>query len=221
MSALYASANGIRITAASLSIPFYGLWVADVTLATSQLLAAPVVLTMGNLTLRGAVLRQRDFAGNTTARLVGGSGGWARPVTLAPYAKPQGVPLSLVLRDAAQACGESVALATDRSLGAFYVPGAGVPAGTILRSLAGAEWYVDELGITQVRARASTPITTEAEVTHYAGGKGWLSVATEDLASWQPGATFTGATVAVPFTVAASRIMAENDGTLRLEVLTT
>lgn len=221
MSALYASANGLRSTSSSIAIPYYGLWVADVELAPETPLVGPVTFQIGNLTMLGAVLRApQPFAGSSSARIIGGAGGWGKTITLDPYRLASGVPLSLVLRDAARACGETVKLAVDRNLGEFYVPER-APAARILRQLGGDLWWMDRLGVTQVGPRPSSKIKSPATVADYSGGKGWLSVATEDLAAWVPGATFSGNTVTKPITVGAVRIDADENGTLRLEVLTT
>lgn len=232
----YLNANGARVTAVDVAIPYYGLPVADVALATTTPLTSPVTLRLGNLTLRMAVMRdpatgvprQRAFAGSTQARLVGGAGAWPTKVTLSPYDSPAGVLLSAVLRDAAKATGASDATreqvqlgaGLDRSLGVRYVPQTGAPAGRILALLAGALWWIDVAGITQINAtRPSSAITSATTAEHYDGGRQLLTVATEDPASWMPGASFVGPTVPAGVTVVASRISSGNDGLLRVEAL--
>ena len=219
MSELYASANGLRSTSSSIAIPFYGTWVADVELAPDAVLSGSVTFQIGNLTLRGTVLRAAPFAGSSSTRLVGGAGGWGKTIKLDPYRLASGGPPPPGLPDAARACGETVKLAVDRNLGEFYVPERG-PGSRILRQLGGELWWMDPAGVTQVGPRPTTKIKSPATIAAYGGGKGWLSVATEDLAAWMPGATFAGNTVAQAITVGAVRIDAGEDGNLRLEVLT-
>lgn len=236
MSGPYLAANNVRLTACDVELPYYGAAVADVTLSTGAILTSPVTLTVGNLSLTMALAldtagkpRQRSFAGVTTARLIGGAGSWSTRVRLAPYRNPAGVLLSSVLRDLASATGTTTAtrerakLATglDRSLGVLYVPEAGAPASRLLGILAGALWWVDpKTGETRIAAtRESSSIRTPASVEHVDGGKGLVRVATEDVAAWVPGATYTSPTVPA-FTVTSTRIHAGNDGTLRLEVMT-
>jgi hypothetical protein len=218
-SPLYLEANRVRATAANLIIPYYGAAVADVTFPSAVTLTAPVSVKVANLTLSMGILRQRSFAGGATARLVAGIG-WGRTVPAKAYANPAGVALSLVLRDVAREVGESVSLATGRSVGLFYVRGAG-PAARVLEQLGGAIWWVDDAGVTQVGPRATTTITSAATVADYVGGEGWMRIATEDVASWRPAATFMANTVPTAITVSATRIHTDNEGTLRLEVLTT
>lgn len=216
----------------------YGLATADIALASGTPLVSPVTLIIGNLSLRMAIARdpedalmQRSFAGTTTARLVAGSGTWPTKVRLNPYRAPTGaqVRLSTVLGDLAAATSsdavtrERVTLAAglDRDLGSLFVPETGAPAARILALLAGKLWYVDAAGVTQiVSARPTVAIKTQANVQQIDGAKGWVQVATEDVASWAtPGNTYTSPTVQ-PLTIRASRIKAENDGLLRVEVLT-
>jgi hypothetical protein len=182
-------------------------------------LTAPVTVKIGNLTQVMGIERQAQFAGGATARLVGGVG-WGRTVQKHAYGNRGGVPLSMVLRDVARLVGESVVIAQDRSVGLFYTRATG-PASNVLRQLAADLWWVDVIGVTQVGPRAPSVIKSPATVADYRGGKGWLTVATEDLAAWRPAATFTSNTVLTPIAVSSSRIHADNGGTLRLEVLAT
>ena len=217
-SQLYSSANGARVTLTSLAIPFYGAWVADVAIASPTPLTGNVTLQIGNLSLVGTAIRQRVFAQLLTARLSGGKGNWGKAVPARAYANPLGVPLSMILRDVAGEVGATVRLAKDRSVGLFFVREAG-PGSRVLRQLAGELWWPDAAGVTQIGARPSKAITSAATVALYDGGKGWLSVATEDLSSWLPGATFKAPTVPEGITIGAVRLATANDGKQRFEVL--
>ncbi len=137
--------------------PYYGIPVVDISLASDQPLAPSVVFIVGNATYKMSVLRQRAFAGSTRARLVGGGGGWGKDVPARLYQNPQGVPLASILRDVSLEVGEAVVLATARTVGLFYAREA-APAERVLRQLAGALWYVDRVGVTQVGPRAALRI---------------------------------------------------------------
>lgn len=236
----FASVNGRRVVSADVLIPCVGLPVADISMADgpSPASTSAAVLTIGNLTMQMAVsvgpvaARSGVFAGSGSARLVGGYGGWARPVSLTPYRAPAGtqkVLLSTVLRDLAAAAvgpagsAERVNLATglDRSLGAFYVPETGADAGRQLQALAGRVWWVDFAGVTQVAAaRPATAITSASTIGDVNFARGILTAATEDPKVWVPGATFTGPTVPGGATLAGVRLHVGPDGVLRVEALT-
>jgi len=210
--------NGERITTARLTVPYYGTWVADVTLALATAIPPAVTLTIGDMVMVGHVLRMASFAGSRSARIVGGFGGWPKAVAARAYRSAGGVRASMVLGDAAIEVGEQVKLATDSTLGTAYVREAG-PASRVLRYLAGSLWWVDALGVTQVGARAAMAITSAFTVVAYNGGRGRFEVATEAPADWQPGRTFTSPTVSTPVRIGSVSHHVDNDGIARIEVL--
>lgn len=236
----YLSVNGSQVTTVNAFVPWYGAPVADIVTTDAAVLSGSVALTIANLTLTMSVAFGADgkelsqsFAGQTYTRLVGGAGGWSQSVTLPPLRNPTGILLSTALGDVAMAAinpvsgkAETVALATglDKSIGGFWAPSPSTPAGRILSTLANPLWWVDAKGVTQIAATrtGSAIAATAAQVEHYSRGKRWLSVATEDVASWlTPGATYTSATVPGGITVNAARVRSGEDGVLRVEVLTT
>lgn len=238
MSGPYLAANGTRVVTLDLAVPFYGAPTADVALATGAPLTSPVSLTIANLTLSMSVMldpftgkpRVRTFAGVTHARLVGGAGSWPTRVSLAPYRAPTGstVLLSKVLADLATATGSSaatrervrLAAGLDRSLGSFFVPETGAPAGRLLAMLAGTLWWIDATGTTQIATtRTGAAIRTPASIEGYDGGRAWVTVATEDVAGWTPGATYASQTIQTGVTVEAVRVRAGGEGKLRIEAL--
>jgi hypothetical protein len=214
----FATANGGRVVTASVGIPLRGLWQADLTVAIPDQLASPVALTLGNLSLLGAVYRQSAFAGQQMARLVGGYGGWRSTVPAQSYQSPAGIKLSTVLLDVAAACGEQVNVQADSTIGTAYVRELG-PASRVLGALVGAAWYVDATGVTQIGARTPVAITSPFTVEAWDATKGLLRIATEDYASWMPGNTFSGPTVPTAQTISFTRFDVGNDGVARLAVL--
>lgn len=220
MTDLFFSVNGVRATSGVITIPYYGLWVADVVLATTTPVSNLCSLVVGNLTLQGAAYRMASFAGARSVRLTGGYGGWRNPVPFQEYSNPGGVRLSTVLGDAARSVGERVAVQADVSLGTYWFREA-APASRVLRLLAGPTWWVDPAGITQVGTRTSTAITSQYLINDWSGAKGKFEVSTEDYASWMPGNTFSNELVTTPQTISMTIIEADNDGVLRLQVLST
>lgn len=213
----FAEVNGARVVTASIGVPSYGVWQGDVMLAEGTAISNPVTLTIGNLSLRGAVYRQATYAGAQRARLVGGAGGWRKSVPAQGYSSSSGVRLSTVLRDAAALVGEQVAIAADRVLGTAYVREA-APASRVLRQLAD-NWYVDGAGVTQIRERTRPTITSPFDVIAWDAAKGIVEVATEDYAAWVPGASFSAPTISPAQTISFARFHVDNRGALRLAVM--
>lgn len=216
--ALYASLSGFRVVSATLTMAMFGTWVADVTLPDSTLVPDSCELTIANLELVGHVYRQGPFAGGNTVRVVGGAGGWRKTLQARTYQQPGGILLSMVLRDAAIEVGETLVLATDSILGIDFVREA-APASRLLRQLVGRSWWMDEDGKTRIGSRSTSTVKSEFLVTRYNGGKGSLGIATEDLASWLPGASFSNALVEEPLTVSSMTVSMKESGEMRLEVL--
>lgn len=219
----YATFGSLRIVSGSINLPMYGAWVADLVFAlTDNVPSTPTPLVLGNLTLTGTVIRTANFAGARSARIVAGAAGWRNNVTARAYQNPGGISLSTVLGDAAAEVGEqvNVVAASNGSIGTDFIRRA-APASRLLRYLAGPVWYIDNAGVTQVApARSSTAITSDFQVTEWSGGKGLFQIAAEDVASWQPGNTFTSPVTVATQTISTTRLDIDNDGTFRLHVLT-
>lgn len=239
MTALYAAVGTTRATSVQLTMPTFGRWSADVVLAEDvEQAATGVTLTVGNLTLVGAVTRQAGFAGARRLQLVGGAGGWDEDVTAREYrgggsaltttdthgaaagVAAGGVLLSTILRDAALEVGETVKLATgvDRIVGPFYVREVG-PASRVLRQLVDRQWWIDGAGVTQIGPRPSARVASDFLIDNYEGAKGRVTISTEDLASWMPGATFSNALIADTQTASSVSVVMGEGGKLRLEVM--
>lgn len=213
----YSSYAGSRIVEMSLSLRLYGLWTAEIAVATGNALPSTGQLTHGNLTLRGAVYRQGTLGGTTRALLVGGFGGWSKAVPERGYQLLSGVLLSLVLSELAAEVGEQVAVTADGSLGNWWTRPA-TRAGAVLRAAAGPLWWVDASGVVQVGPRPGGSVTTPFQPQAWDGGAGVLTISSDDVASWQPGVTFSN--VLVPQqTVSAVRHVVGNDGRARMRVM--
>ena len=219
--------NGVQIMVASICIPYYGTWAGDLALTTPQpepITPGGCAVTLGNLALTGTAFRAANFAGCRTSRLVGGYGGWRNPVASRAYKNANGVMLSMVLGDLATDAGEQIAVATDASVGDFYLratPGKPALASDVLRQLAGGLWWVDGTGKTQVGPRPSVAIASPFVVDSWHGAQGAFEIATEDPASWLPGNTFSCDTVPTVQTISMTTILAENSGKVRIRLLAT
>jgi len=213
--------NGARIVAGTIMIPLYGLWAGDVSLAGDQAMPDRVTLTLGNLTMKGAVYRQATFAGTRYVRLVGGMGGWHKTLPRKTYVQLGGLQLSTVLRDAAAEVAEQLNIPSgvDRVIGQRWVREE-LPGARILRQVYGMNWHVDVAGVTQLAPWPAKTITSPFQVTKQDGGRGIIEVATEDYASWMPGVSFTSTTLTGTYKAGSVSLKFEASGTARLEVMT-
>jgi len=221
MTGHYVSFENNRITECKLELPIYGAWVADVAFATDAAVPASGTLTVNDLALKGSVLPVgTSFAGALRARIVGGGAGWGKVIPGQAYANPAGISLSLILGDVARAVGETVNVASNVQVGLAYIRES-APASRVLRQLAGGSWWVDAAGVTQVGPRTNTsPIISLFQVITYDGATRMADVATEVLADWTPGRTFSAPVLGATLTIAAVYHRIGNDGVGRIQVLT-
>ena len=213
----FAALNEHRISTGTIVIPWVGLWSADVMLDSTATLSGLVTLTLGTLSLVGSIFRQADWAGALRLRLIGGHGGWLKTLPPSGYNLITGVQLSTVLGDAARDVGETVKLASDRSLGNFYTREE-APAERLLNRLS-STWYVRPDGSTYVGDRASGEIVSQFDVLSYDGGRGSALVGVTDAyADWTPGRTFRSAQITTPFQIGAVTMKIGKEQT-RVEVM--
>jgi hypothetical protein len=224
--AYFASVNGLPIVAGTLLIPAVGAWTADLHLAGGTAVTGVATVVIGNLTLSGTIFRSSVYGGQTRARIVAGAGGWRTSIPSQGYGSSAGVRLSTVLQDAAAACGETVAIPADTILGTAFVRTAfasGVASDVLWQLVSQGVlpgWYVDATGTTQPTTWPSSTITSTFTVTDQKPDEGVAVVATEDYASWMPGAQFTAPQISGTLVSAGVHYVWTDDGKFRFEVLT-
>jgi hypothetical protein len=214
----FATLNGANIVSGTLVVPLVGMWTADIAIATGAAETGAATIVLGNLTLAGTIYRADPFAGQTRARIVGGAGGWRQPIASQSYGLQSGIQLSSVLEDAASLVGETVNVPNDVVIGPFYVRPADLASFT-LRQFCPA-WYIDTAGVTQIASWPVTVVGSSFLVTSQRPDEGMVEIATEDYASWLPGASFTAPNLEGAFQSAGTVFAFASDGTFRLQVLT-
>ena len=222
MSGPYASLGGVPVTRASVEIPAYGLWAADVMLPQPDAIAPSAKLVIGDLTMQSYAYRTYAYTNSRKSRLVGGlSGGWMQSAPAQQYANPPGLTLSLVLNDLAALIGEKVQITNDQAFGSFFFRKGTGPAKKVLDQLVGPRgWWVDTTGTVQVGAtRSAQPITSAFTVNEFDGATGRAVISTETPSDWMPGRTWTAPTVTTTQTVSSVRHAIDESGVLRTEVL--
>jgi hypothetical protein len=227
----FADLSGTPVVSARLCVPYSGIWHADVVLdrVLPTPLAGPQVLTLSGSVWACSVVRVGSFAGSRSVRLVGGLGGWRRPVLAAelppPLISPIGVPVGIVVLLAAGLAAEpppNIAgydgppLLGQAPLGGSYVFQSG-PMSQVLQGLFGGTWYMDPTGAVQVvRIRPPTPILSPWTCVAFDGASGIYEIATDAPGDWMPGASFVGPTVSGTI----SRVTHElSSGKLRTHVM--
>ena len=200
MSALsYASLSGTPILAASLVIPYLGIWHVDVTL--TEVPPSPTtgaqVLVLADMTLTCSPVRVIDFAGRREVRLVGGQAGWRKLVPAKQYLSASGIPISTVLGDCATFVQEPPPVLDPTippTVGGAYCRQQG-QASLVLQQLLGNSWWMDVTGVIQTMPRPKTPITSDFTAIDVRGASGQYVIATENPGDWTPGSTFVGPTI--------------------------
>jgi len=184
------------------SFPLYGVGSVGIDLAVAaDLPIGPARLVLGDATLEGTIVDGGVVAGEARYSWLQGAAGWAEPLPARAYGTTQ-VRRSTVLRDAAQAAGESISIdIPDVTLG---LPGSGGfvrlpgPAANIFGDL-GLPWWLAFDGVTHVGVRPGGPIPTDGAVIQ-ARQEDQIYVITPRearIAGYLPGRAFRGKTVAL------------------------
>ncbi len=182
-----------------LHYPQYGDWRCDGILegGAPPTVGASVALTVGDLILRGRVLRSGLDAPDRPRFVVVGAPGWelplAKPIS---YQSDVGVRLSTVLRDLSTLAGQAIELPSDFSIGDRFVSPASRNGETILlrdvlsaltRQRYLASWRVDPDGVTRFGARAGSVVNARATETSRDSAVGLIKIGLDSPASFLPG----------------------------------
>jgi len=187
-----ATLANLPVMRASVHIPAWGMWWADVELDAESTLTGRVDLVITDLTLKGQIVSGGSWLGRSRYRIAGGYG-WCKPLKAKGYVNDAGVKTTKVLTDAANEAGETiegvpagvVGLAFDRLSG---------PASFALNLLAPQNWYVDEAGITRIGKRASVAVDSSITRGPVDFAAGSIELMSDSIATLLPGATCEGMT---------------------------
>lgn len=157
--------NRIPAVTSRIIIPGAGAWSVelDVDLGSSgEVPTGRAVISVGDESLAGTVDPRGTGKMGVRAhvRVVGGGGGWDKPVDAVHLHNDFGLFSTAVYQTTAAAVGEVVADPSPRRLGVDYVRAAG-PASRVLRGVA---WYVDASGITVIGKRPVLAVGPEVAV---------------------------------------------------------
>lgn len=192
-----ANVNGQPLESVVLRVPARGAWVANCVSVQAPALAGAVTLTIGNATLRGTVVADRNgtYGGVRSFTVVGGAGGWHGQLSAKDYHNDAGVKAAVVAADAARDAGEVLGtfVPAATTIGIDYVRDAAASAARALEdSIGGAAWWVDYNGKTNVGPRTTAAIAVGAcEVTAYNPGLRVIELALNDVAALQVGSVLS------------------------------
>ncbi len=185
-----AMVNNSRCVSVRLVTLWRGAWYADIDLDPVDSTKPPtgaVTLTMLGATLLGTV-DPRDsgrLGAKNRLMIVGGAGGWDKPVTRQDYHNDGGVPSTQVYQAAGAQVGERVNDVSPVFLGVDFARTAG-PASRVLGDR---DWYVDTAGVTQVSSWPTASLDSSGTILDYAANRQELTISCDALVF--PGTTFT------------------------------
>jgi hypothetical protein len=197
-----ATLNGRLCSEVRVSLPRYGVWTAWATLSTGDPVSASpggALLQVAGLPLVGTVTRQGQRNGLCSVEMVGGFGGWGRPVPPDGFRADNLVRLSTFAESLATATGERVLLppGSDRKLGDVAARLGAVDAGALLSQVcampAGAEvipWWVAPDGTTWLSTRPGLAVSARVVDVDPLGRA--YEFAEDNALPLMPGATIDG-----------------------------
>lgn len=183
--------NSLALERCTVRMPQWGLWTADCVVAADKVLSGVARINLAGLELVGTITNGGVYQERGHYQVVAGAGGWRSTIPAKAYRNEAGVKLSAVVADAASACDETIGTVTDRRIGPGYFRARGEAART-LDLLASELWYVDELGVTHVRARPSSEFSAQAYTLNVMPSGGGKTIAAESITGLVPGATVGG-----------------------------
>jgi hypothetical protein len=184
--------NGQRAHRAGISMPRRGLWSgrfeldSEVAFATGSI----AVVTIGDFTLSGSIVRGGPFAGTSTYLVRAGRGGWRKTLPRKPYRSDGGVKASTVLQDAAREAGEQWGAPLPTTSLGYAWARREAPAVRVVTPILGAAWYVDDAGLTQPADRPASKFS--GSILDVDSATLIADLATDTPSTIRPGCTVTG-----------------------------
>jgi hypothetical protein len=190
----FATLDGEPLVSATVLVPQYGAWFADVVLEGAADLSGAVVLKIGDLELSGTIdpTRVGSRGDQTMARVLAGGGGWGKPCASKHYAADNGVRALQVATDAAREAGEELGTFSpvNETLGTAFVRRVGPCFRALEQAAGGRRWWVGYDGKTNVGERESTT-PTAYEVLAEDPAAGVVILGVDDPSDVQIGAVLT------------------------------
>ncbi len=186
MTDAFCTLAGHTVIEASIFVPPVGPWYADLVLEQAPELAGLVKLRAGALELVGTIDPERDgvFGLQRRCSVVAGAGAWSHDVPAKDYHNDARIKARTIAEDAARAVGEVLGgfLPAAERIGIDYARQVAPASRALLDVIGGVQWWVDFAGVTQVGARASSPVDASLyELLAFDPRTGDATLAVDDL----------------------------------------
>jgi len=182
------------VTGCRVHIPAWGVWWAEVELASTDTLSGSVTLVLADASFVGTVMNGGAHQGRSRWIVAGGAGGWGKTIAADSESNDAGAKLKNVIRKAATLAGESFnESSATGTIGSRYARPEG-PASRSLALLAPKNWYVDTAGVTQIGQRTAAAFEGAYTLEDDDAAAGRLVVAAPQIADLLPGAILEGIT---------------------------
>lgn len=183
--------NGTPCLSAVVHVPAWGLPFADVELDREATFTGAVELVLADATFKCAVVSGGPWLGRSSYRLVGGAGGWGKPIPKRGYHSDGGIKRSTVIADAAAAAGETCEGIPTGSVGPNWERGEGA-ASQSLQLLTPRAWYVDADGVTRFGKRAAGTVSDSIARGKVDRAGGFVELMSDAIAAIVPGVVVEG-----------------------------
>ncbi len=200
--------NGLTCMRAVAHLPAWGLPWFDVVLDAEHTIEAGTAATLeiADATFSCTVATGGPWIGRSTFRLVGGAGGWCKPLPAQAYRNAAGVKISKVITDAATSAGERVEGVPAGTLGPAWDRFAGAASQTLQLATPRA-WRVDPDGVTRFGAPPSRELDVTAARGRVDRAAGRVELMADSIAGIVPGLVVEGITaVDVVHTIEAGKL---------------
>lgn len=188
-----ATLNGAPISRGRVQVPAWGLWWSDLDLQDPEEFSSgdAANLQFADVAAVGTIISGGVVHGRARYRIVGGSGGWSKPIAARGYTNDLGVRKDKVLTDAANDAGESIDSPPTDSLGPHFARTAGL-ASRVLNDVTPRGWRVDFDGVTRFGLRPTTTYQGEGTRSRIDPNVQVIDVVTDEIATLVPGVVIDG-----------------------------
>lgn len=213
----FVTLGGERVACVRLHVPNVGPWFADCDFDDSPTFVGRQTLKIGDRSFVGTLDPRFDgtFGGRRRCRLVAGANGWGNLLKSKDYHNDAGAKAKAIADDAAREVGETIGTFAPGSerVGADYSREARAASVALEDAAGGVPWWVDYAGVTQVRARPATALSSDAcQVLEFDARARVANLEIDDAGAVGIGSTLVDERLGSPQVVRELEIRVDGDG---------